>query len=312
MVEIVGKGGRFALHGINDNAWGPITLLNDPTNGVSALRVMGLQTRPTNAITGIGTITISSTTIGGLNTKFLDPGQVLLGSTIYFGSTNLGVVVSTNSQTNITVNKASGVALAAGTGWTIQPPSYIGNGLTGGNSPFFAIDSAGNGRLHGQSVSIFQDFNGNDFGWLWSGSTYGIGSYTGGGLPFSVNATAAGNSLFVDGSSTTQVGFGINVANSLTVSSGLTTITAGLASTKLNGGAPNTISVGASPFTFTCPAQYNVEVTIGGGIVTALSVNGSSVASGLTLTGVSSFDLQTNETLTVTYSSTPTMKWKPL
>jgi hypothetical protein len=96
------------------------------------------------------------------------------------------------------------------------------------------------------------------------------------------------------------------------VASNRVTTNGGFASLKLNTAAPNTITVGASPFTFTCPAQYNVEVTIGGGIVTALSVNGSSVASGLTLTGVSSFDIQTNETLTVTYSSTPTMKWKPL
>ena len=81
---------------------------------------------------------------------------------------------------------------------------------------------------------------------------------------------------------------------------------------KSNGSAPTTISVTGSPFTYTAASGFDQEVFIGSGIVTAVSVNGSSLATGLTFTGLTSIILQNGETVTVTYTSAPTMKWKPL
>lgn len=83
----------------------------------------------------------------------------------------------------------------------------------------------------------------------------------------------------------------------------------GYVSTDQNGDAPAPISVGASPFTWTSIQPEVVEVYIGGGIVSEIDKNGQSIASGLTLTGLSTVLLQTNETVTVTYTAPPVMSW---
>ena len=75
--------------------------------------------------------------------------------------------------------------------------------------------------------------------------------------------------------------------------------------------AAASISVGSSPFSWTNNILQNVTVYVGGGIVTAISINGSSLATGLTMAGVSSFLLQTNESVTVSYTSSPNIFWKP-
>lgn len=294
--------------GQSDISKGPVALYIDSTNGVVGLVTMRLNVQPTNAITGIGTITISGTTVGGFGTKFLDTNQTVRGSVLFFGNTNLGIVVDVVSDTNLTVNHASGVALSAGT-FLIQQPSAVFQNINGASGSFAYFDSSGNLGFHGNSVGTQYDYNGNTANLRLEGANFGLGFP--GALVIYANATAANSSLYVDQFSVVQVGYALNVTGASTVSL-LTTATGGLASLKLNGGAPNSISVTGSPFTFTCPAQYNVEVFVGGGIVTAISVNGGSVASGLTFTGMTTVNLQTNETVTVTYSSAPTMKWKPL
>lgn len=87
----------------------------------------------------------------------------------------------------------------------------------------------------------------------------------------------------------------------------------GVASFSANKVALFPIAVGASPFSWTNTIATNsVTVTIGAGIVTAVSVNGTSLASGLTFTGLTPTPpLQPGEWVTVTYSSTPTMFGKP-
>lgn len=92
----------------------------------------------------------------------------------------------------------------------------------------------------------------------------------------------------------------------------VTTTTNGLISKANNATAPVTISVGASPFTYSNASTNNQNVFIGGGIVTAISVNGGVVGTGLTLTGVTTIPVQVGQTITVTYSSAPTMKWTAL
>lgn len=65
---------------------------------------------------------------------------------------------------------------------------------------------------------------------------------------------------------------------------------------------PPAITVGASPFTFVNTQSYGVNVTVTGGTVSAIAVNGQS-------TGATSgtFFLAPNSFITVTYSAAPTM-----
>lgn len=81
-----------------------------------------------------------------------------------------------------------------------------------------------------------------------------------------------------------------------------------LASTASNGVAPVSISVGASPFTWTNTTGGNVFVFISGGPPSDVQINGTTV--GLDIRTV---PLQELETVTVTYTGTaPTMTYKPL
>lgn len=73
-----------------------------------------------------------------------------------------------------------------------------------------------------------------------------------------------------------------------------------------NGVAPSTISVTSSPFTWTNTSMGNRQVFIYGGTVSDVKVNGATVADS---TGVQVV-LQPNESVVVTYSVGPSMKWK--
>lgn len=66
---------------------------------------------------------------------------------------------------------------------------------------------------------------------------------------------------------------------------------------------PPAIVVGASPFTFVNTQSYGVNVTVTGGTVTAIAINGQ------TLSGVTSgtFFLNPDAAITVTYTAAPTM-----
>lgn len=119
------------------------------------------------------------------------------------------------------------------------------------------------------------------------------------------NATAG----FI-GTSAKPFGYLFTVTNSATTETiGTITSTNGYLSLKSNAAAPTSITVTASPFTFTAPAGANIQVYIGAGIVSAISKNSTSLASGLTMTGITAINLQAGETITVTYSSAPTMKY---
>lgn len=65
---------------------------------------------------------------------------------------------------------------------------------------------------------------------------------------------------------------------------------------------PPAITVGASPYTFVNVQPYTVQVTVAGGTVSAITVNGQS-------TGLTSgtFALQTGQYMTVTYTVAPAM-----
>ena len=89
-------------------------------------------------------------------------------------------------------------------------------------------------------------------------------------------------------------------------------IVAGLGSYAQNGQTSSIVSVTSSPFSFTNGQSYSVFVYIGAGVVNTISVNGGSLAAGLTLTGLTTVGLQSGEYITITYTVAPTMKWKPL
>ena len=76
-----------------------------------------------------------------------------------------------------------------------------------------------------------------------------------------------------------------------------------------NGGtAPTSVAVGASPFTFTNNAtSQNVILLVGGGVITAIAVNGTTIVSGLSYTGFFSLYLKYDDNITITYTTAPTL-----
>jgi hypothetical protein len=71
--------------------------------------------------------------------------------------------------------------------------------------------------------------------------------------------------------------------------------------------APTVITVGASPFEYTNNTGYNIIVYIGGGVITAIAINGTTIASGLTSTTIHSYYLKPLNYITVTYTTAPSM-----
>lgn len=92
--------------------------------------------------------------------------------------------------------------------------------------------------------------------------------------------------------------------------SALQTFSAGVV-TGGGGTAPTAITVGASPFTYTNSTGKNIQVLLGGGTVTAIAFNGTTIASGLTLSTILSFDLKESDSITVTYTTAPAMFYVP-
>ena len=86
----------------------------------------------------------------------------------------------------------------------------------------------------------------------------------------------------------------------------------GIYSALSKGAAPVSLVVGASPYTYTNPYNYNLMIYIAGGVVTALGYNGSTLASGLTLSGVVLVTLKPSEYVTVTYTTVPAMFFVPM
>ena len=77
--------------------------------------------------------------------------------------------------------------------------------------------------------------------------------------------------------------------------------------TNSNGTAPTSVTVGASPFTYTNSTSTNILMYIGGGVVTAIAINGVTVVSGVTLTTLIPLYLKYNDYVTITYTTAPTI-----
>ena len=77
--------------------------------------------------------------------------------------------------------------------------------------------------------------------------------------------------------------------------------------TDSNGTAPTSLTVGASPFTYTNSTSTNILMYIGGGVVTAIAINGVTVVSDVTLTTLIPLYLKYNDYVTITYTTAPTI-----
>ncbi len=140
-------------------------------------------------------------------------------------------------------------------------------------------------------------------------------STVGGGFGIATNdvptvAVASGKNLsLVPGAGNV----GINQTNAAFPldTTGVVAATGGFHSTKSNLSGPTTISVGASPFSWTNTVADNLFVFVAGGTASEIDINGTALGLGLSLTGLETIPLQTNEIVTITYTIAPTMKWKP-
>lgn len=99
-----------------------------------------------------------------------------------------------------------------------------------------------------------------------------------------------------------------NASDALTLNSSALLRVTPLQTLQGNRAAPSSISVTASPFSWTNTQTYNQTVFIIGGTASAIAINGTTI---YTVAGDVNFILQTNEWTTVTYTVAPTMKSKP-
>jgi len=88
-----------------------------------------------------------------------------------------------------------------------------------------------------------------------------------------------------------------------------TLTSSGTAGAAGSGAALTSVTVGPSPFSFTNTFGRNICVFSGGGAVSAITLNGSPLPSAFDTSGT--YPLQPNEVLQVTYTTAPTMLWKP-
>lgn len=80
--------------------------------------------------------------------------------------------------------------------------------------------------------------------------------------------------------------------------------------TKNHNAAPTQIALTGSPFTYTVTNAENVNILISGSAVTAISLNGTTLASGLSVAAFTTLPCQSNDVVIVTYTGAPTMYWK--
>jgi hypothetical protein len=150
----------------------------------------------------------------------------------------------------------------------------------GNNSPLYLNVDQGSAILFGQGRRSGTDATGD----LW---------------------TSWGN-IIVTNASASQV----LLTNGTGTFSGNLTVSGQLITRKSNGSSPTAITVTASPFTWTNTTGGSVFVFVGCSGAVTISINGSSIGTGASLTP-SSYPLQTNETFTLGYTGTPNMSWKP-
>lgn len=74
---------------------------------------------------------------------------------------------------------------------------------------------------------------------------------------------------------------------------------------------PAVLTPGGSPWTFGSGLGTNGYLILSGGIISVISINGTVVGTGLTVTGCTTIPLQGGETATITYSSAPAAFFKP-
>lgn len=265
-----------AIEGLQPNIW-------SATNPL-AIHAIAVYTKASFGALAYGISVYSNIFVGGeYNLGVCGPGPATgTGQAITVHHAGVGYLLSsameptgTMNQTNYNCNQTSGTAGAVGYGWA--------------GGPRLRSDASGDMRF---------DLN----------TTQALSLLTpSGSLRLEVSAAQ-----FIFGSSG-DVGIQRGGSAALKVtdgSSGSGSVSCnGILSQKSIGAAPTTISVTASPFTFTAPAGANIEVYIGGGIVTAVAKNSTTLASGLTATGLMTVSLKATETLTVTYTSLPVMQY---
>jgi len=216
------------------------------------------------------------------------------------GVNNMGAIFFQQSVNKMVVSAAGpisitpGAALALQLGALTQQADYVkierdGVASNGNNRPSkaFVLDSA-----------------------VWNGASSDIYSFV------IQNQPAAGNNalLIIGQSSVNNEGvmslpiMDIQPTVIIITNAALLQANGGLLSSRGNLSAPTSISVTASPFTYTDSDGFNEEVFIVGGTISLVKLNGTTI---FTSAGNTSIMIQPNETIQVTYTGAPTMFKKP-
>ena len=85
-----------------------------------------------------------------------------------------------------------------------------------------------------------------------------------------------------------------------------------LANSQTTATAPTTITVGASPFTYTNTTGYDIVVYVINGAGITITLSGVEIESTAITNTISTFVLAPNDTLEVAYTTAPTMYYKPM
>ena len=260
---------------------------------------------------------------------------------IELNNTNM-VVWGTNSATTnnraLTIANGAMAVTNAGGRWEFYPDASY----TGSNCAAAYVDRSGvtkislgtNGQwmgnlaVYGPTLTLgVGNFNGVGLGQARYGLTANSGQNTN-VLTFSRAGEQAATNACIWVSNTAAPVFAImDGAYGTTVSAGIRTISPqaalhvngmirsdiGYASWQSNRLAVATLSPtgGAATWNWTNSYVNNVFVFLGGGSISAISINGTSLGTGQTNSGLMTIPLQTNEWVTATYSAPPTATVKP-
>lgn len=199
-----------------------------------------------------------------------------------FGNTRITNAPNTGSTADFFVGKTGGGGGAALTGMESQGDSvwFLGSSTSPNLGGFAGGSSLGLQMKLGQGLV---SLNGNS-PVVGNGTSSAISGYV---LQATAGTWTLSNSIIVPGTDTANGGFASGV-----------TIT------------PTTITVGASPFTYTA-GSINESVTVAGGVVTSIVYAGYTTPSALLSTSLlpttPNFLLNAGQTLVVTYTTAPSM-----
>ena len=126
----------------------------------------------------------------------------------------------------------------------------------------------------------------------------------GNGANFEIVSTTGGMIFLI------QDGYYITIQNGSSVTQ-ITLSSTGIVSAngiKTTAGAATTVTVGASPYTYTNSSASNQQIFIQGGTVSAISFNPNG-GTGIALSGLTDnvITMRPNDTLTITYTAAPTV-----